>query len=108
MGPWAHVWLDSEVWGFPRAQLPVPLTCFSVKLARGRLTLSGRQAVTHIDQFDVFSLDPGLGDGALDGQGAQGSGSTIGGHGASHFAELLVAQQNAQNAAYHGAAAKTA
>ena len=38
VGPWAHVWLDSEVWGFPRAQLPVPLTCFSVKLARGRLT----------------------------------------------------------------------
>jgi exonuclease III len=38
VGPWAHVWLDSEVWGLPRAQQPTPLTCFSVKLARGRLT----------------------------------------------------------------------
>jgi exonuclease III len=61
VGPWQHVWLDSEVWGFPRAEDPIPLACYSVKHARGRLTAAAWAASDRQKETGGAPYSQGLG-----------------------------------------------
>jgi exonuclease III len=61
VGPWQHVWLDSEVWGLPRGQHPIPLAAYSVKHARSSITAAAWTASKRQQNTGGAPYSPGLG-----------------------------------------------